>query len=67
MELQSFHARPMIRGMKHIKSRKQKDKETLTSIFKEMAQPRFAESARKEEEGADHKVTKHTNKQNSEG
>ena len=52
--------------MNHMKSKKQKDKEALTSIFKEMAQPRFAESARKEVEGANHKVTKHTDNQDSE-
>ena len=43
--------------MKHVKSKKQKDKETLTSVLKEMAQPRFAESARKEEEVAGHRGT----------
>jgi len=32
----------------HKKSKIQKDKETLTSVVKEMAQPRFAESAPKE-------------------
>ena len=42
--------------MKHVKSKKQKDKETLASVLKEMAQPRFAESARKEEEDANHEA-----------
>ena len=52
--------------MKHIKSKKQKDKETLDIVFKEMAQPRFAESARKVEEDANHEVTKHSNNRDSE-
>jgi hypothetical protein len=34
--------------MKHKKSKRQKDNETLTRVRKEMAQPRFAESARRE-------------------
>jgi hypothetical protein len=33
--------------MKHVRSKKQKDKETLTGVLKEMAQPRFAKSAGK--------------------
>jgi hypothetical protein len=49
-----------------MKSKKRKDKETLTSVLKEMAQPRFAESARKEEEDAKHEVTGHTSDQDSE-
>jgi hypothetical protein len=40
--------------MKYLKSKKQKDKETLASVLKEMAQPRLAKSARKEEEDANH-------------
>jgi hypothetical protein len=44
-------------------SKKHKDKETLASVFKEMAQPRFAESARKAEEDANHEFTKHASNQ----
>jgi hypothetical protein len=46
-------------AVKHKKSKKQEDKATLASITKEMARPRFAESARKEEEEANHRVMKH--------
>jgi hypothetical protein len=45
--------------VKHKKSKKQRDKATLASVTKEMAEPRFAESARKEEEEASHRVMKH--------
>jgi hypothetical protein len=45
--------------MKLRKSKRQKDKATLAHVVKEMAQPRFAESCRKEEEEANHRVTKH--------
>jgi hypothetical protein len=45
--------------VKHKKSKKQKDKATLAGVAKEMAAPRFAESARKEEEEANHRVMKH--------
>jgi hypothetical protein len=41
------------------KLKKVKDKAILTSVAKEMAQPRFAESCRKEEEEANHRLTKH--------
>jgi hypothetical protein len=51
--------------MKHVKSKKQKDKETLTSVLKEMAQPRFAESARQEEEDANHEGTESANNEHS--
>ncbi|MGD0963260.1 MAG: hypothetical protein ABSA57_05085 [Candidatus Acidiferrales bacterium] len=51
--------------MKHLKSKKQKDKETLTSVLKEMAQPRFAKSARKEEEDANHRGTEGANNEHS--
>jgi len=44
--------------VKHKKSKKQQDKATLASVTKEMAEPRFAESARQEEE-ANHRVMKH--------
>ena len=52
-------------------AKKKKSKEasasaTLASVTKEMAQPRFAESARKVEEDANHEITKHTNNQGSE-
>ena len=66
MELHSTHAKSRIQSMKHIKSMKQTDRETLASVFKGMAQPRFAESARKVEEDANHEITKHTNNQGSE-
>jgi hypothetical protein len=36
--------------VRHKKSKKQRDKATLASVTKEMAGPRFAESARKAEE-----------------
>jgi hypothetical protein len=36
------------------KSKKESDKALLASITKEMAQPRFAESARKEEDANNH-------------
>ena len=45
--------------MKRKKLKKQKDKTTLAKVTKEMARPRFAESARKEEEEANHRVSKH--------
>jgi hypothetical protein len=45
--------------VKHKKSKRQRDKATLASITKEMAAPRFAESARKEEEELNHRVMKH--------
>jgi hypothetical protein len=45
--------------VKHKKSKKQRDKATLASVTKEMAAPRFAESARKEEEELNHRVMKH--------
>jgi hypothetical protein len=40
--------------VKHKKSKRQKDKETLTSVVKEMTQPRFAESARKQLQDTHH-------------
>jgi hypothetical protein len=48
----------MLSSMKRKKSKKQKDKATLAKVTREMAQPRFAESARNEEE-ANHRVNKH--------
>jgi hypothetical protein len=45
--------------MKLKKLKKQKDKVTLISVAKEMARPRFADSCRREEEEANHRVTKH--------
>jgi len=47
-----------------IMSKKRKAKEkvaraTVASVTKEIAWPRFAESARKEEEEASHRATKH--------
>jgi hypothetical protein len=44
--------------IKKKKSKKQSDRKTLDRVTKEMARPRFAESARKEEEGANHRLTK---------
>lgn len=45
------------------KSKKQRDEKTVASVVKEMARPRFAESAReeeeKEQEEASHRLTKH--------
>jgi hypothetical protein len=37
----------------------------LASVTKEMARPRFAESARKEEEEANHRATKHASFMNT--
>jgi hypothetical protein len=45
--------------MKHKQSKKQKDQATLVRVKKEMARPRFVESARKEEEEANHRANKH--------
>jgi hypothetical protein len=42
--------------MKLKKLKKRKDKAILASVTKEMAQPRFAESCRKEEEEANHHI-----------
>jgi hypothetical protein len=41
------------------KSKEQRNRKTLASVTKEMARPRFAESARKEEEEVNHRVAKH--------
>src|ERR1700746_1674365 len=41
---------PFYRAMRCKKSKKQKDKETLAEVFKEMAQPRFVKSARRYKE-----------------
>jgi hypothetical protein len=38
---------PFYSAMRCKKSKKQKDKETLAEVFKEMAQPRFVKSARR--------------------
>jgi hypothetical protein len=43
--------------VKHKKSKRQKEKETLASVIKEMAQPRFAASARKAQLDANEKGT----------
>jgi len=45
--------------VKRKKSKRQKDHETLTSVRKEMAQPRFAESARKVLQNANEVETEH--------
>jgi hypothetical protein len=52
--------------MKYLKSKKQKDKETLASVLKEMANPRLAKSARKEEEDANHEGPEGANNEHSE-
>ncbi len=41
------------------KSKKKTARATLASVTKEMAWPRFVESARKEEEEANHRIAKH--------
>jgi len=41
------------------KLKKQRDNKPLASVKKEMARPRFVESARKEEEEANHCVMRH--------
>jgi hypothetical protein len=51
--------------MKLKKLKKQKDKATLASVTKEMAQPRIAQSCRREEEEASHRVAKHDNFMNA--
>jgi hypothetical protein len=43
------------------KSKSRKDKATLARVTKEMAWPRFVESARKEEVDAHHQATKRSN------
>jgi hypothetical protein len=53
--------------VKHKKSKKQRDKATVASVTKEMAGPRFAGSARRQEEEANHGVMKHHNFTYSEG
>jgi hypothetical protein len=40
-------------------SKKELDKAALAAVAKEMEQPRFAESAREEEEASGHKLTNH--------
>jgi hypothetical protein len=45
--------------VKRKKSKKERDKATLAAVAREMEQPRFAESARQEEEAAGHQVTSH--------
>ena len=45
--------------IKKKKLKKQSDPKTLDRVTKEMARPRFAESARKEEEEANHRLVKH--------
>jgi len=51
-ELNSFNSWrvPFYGAMRCKKSKKQKDKETLAEVFKEMAQSRFAKSARRNKE-----------------
>jgi hypothetical protein len=44
---------------KKLKSRKKFARSALTSVAKEMARPRFAQSARKDEEEANHRAMKH--------
>jgi predicted nucleic acid-binding Zn-ribbon protein len=39
-------------GVKRKKSKTQQDRDALAAVTKEMAQPRFAESARRDEEAA---------------
>jgi hypothetical protein len=51
--------------MKLMKLKNKKDKARLARVAKEMAQPRFAESCRKEEEEANHRITKHQSFLNS--
>jgi hypothetical protein len=41
------------------KSKKKRRNKALASISKEMAQPRFAASARKDEEEANHRAMRH--------
>ena len=45
--------------MKRKKSKKELDKAALAAVAKEMEQPRFAESARREVEAAGHQVANH--------
>jgi hypothetical protein len=51
--------------VKKKKSKKQSDRETLDRVTKEMARPRFAESARKEDEEANYRFMKHNNFMNT--
>jgi hypothetical protein len=47
--------------MKLKKSQKQEDNATLATVTREMARPRFSESARKEQNGAHHRPIKRGN------
>jgi hypothetical protein len=49
-----LYAKGQAIGVKQKKSKKQRDQETLASVTKEMAAPRFVESGRKEEEANHH-------------
>ena len=60
-----LYAKGQARGVKQKKSRKESDKAILASVMKEMAEPRFAESSRKEEEAA-HGVRGYDSSKNTE-
>jgi hypothetical protein len=44
---------------KKLKSRKKVARSALATVTKEMARPRFAEAARRDEEEANHRAMKH--------
>jgi len=49
------------------KSRKELARATLAGVTKELARPRFSESARREEEEANHRAAKHDSFVNTSG
>jgi hypothetical protein len=58
-ETESVHAGCQNQAVKAKKSKKERDSAALAAVAKEMEQPRFAESAREEEEASGHKLTNH--------
>jgi hypothetical protein len=56
-ETESLLAGCQHQSMKRKRSNKERDKAALAAVTKEMEQPRFAESARREEEAAGHHAT----------
>jgi hypothetical protein len=56
-ETESLLAGRQHQSMKRKRSKKERDKAVLAAVTKEMEQPRFAESARPQEEVAGHHAT----------
>ena len=61
-ETESLLAGCQHQSMKRKRSKKERDKAALTAVTKEMEQPSFAESARREEAAAGHHATNATRK-----